>query len=619
MNSTEYFLGQAEQALRNINGQRRNSEISFLQRLLRELDGPIVLGLSPAGLFREVVRNGAAIRRMQDVLGIVALPSRPPNTALRAGDWMIRVVRGTGDVGHVSILASDDLFTPSMLASEDIASEGVQPGFYGTVIEGGAFPHSRTQPFARRVLDSDGRAPAHTLILRPRLEESDVSQEGYTPPSWLKVEQRGRRRLQETIDEFRETEAVDVADKFRPPSWLKVEQRGRTRPEPAGYFEATEDFTFDPTGEQTDFGPQLRKAWHDLMRASFVKQMGDAVAFIQTKVSISDAAAAARLRLFNPAAQPSTIKLTGTNIIWNALPRSGGPPSWGVYESFDKPQMQTDRTGLTQLLRAQDEYCEWQVFRNSVDKIVRVVFTCEPPEYCEFLYDPGVSTLTAFSRNKLVEIYRERCGDNTITLPDLEKKNSAGNKVYNRANKWNNQFCVHLQQLNNTLGAEINIAAHASVVYSDSTGTLISDIKKLFVCDPFGEPSRQSDPSIGDNVNKLARENRFITLENPVGLYMTSLDTSGWTTPDGTDAQSFWKVLKGSSATDPGKSMIVRAEFAVPAIKRYTVSDISIAGEPIKFGSQIAEHVGMRLGAVFGPKDVDLDGRKLSAPTPVVC
>jgi hypothetical protein len=336
-------------------------------------------------------------------------------------------------------------------------------------------------------------------------------------------------------------------------------------------------------------------------------------------VSISDADAAARLRLFNPAAQPSTIKLTGTNIIWNALPRSGGPPSRAVYEAFDKPQMQVNGNGVLQLLRAQDEYCEWQVFRNKDKKLVRVVFTCEPPEYCEFLYEPGVSTLTAFSRNKLVEIYRERCGDNTVTLADLETTDSAGNTVYDRGNKWNNQFCVHLQQPNNTLGAEINIAARASVVYSDSTGTLVSDIKKLFVCDPFGEPSRQSDPSIGDAVNKLARENRFITLENPVGLYMTSLDTSGWTTPDGTDAQSFWKVLKGRAATDPGKSMIVRAEFAVPASKRYTVSDISIAGEKIEFGTQIAEHVGMRLGAVFGPKDVDLDGRKLSPPTPVVC
>ena len=42
-------------------------------------------------------------------------------------------------------------------------------------------------------------------------------------------------------------------------------------------------------------------------------------------------------------------------------------------------------------------------------------------------------------------------------------------------------------------------------------------------------------------------------------------------TPDGTDAQTFWKVLKGKVDKDPQKSMIVRAEFAVPASKKYTV------------------------------------------------
>src|SRR5262249_2790317 len=123
----------------------------------------------------------------------------------------------------------------------------------------------------------------------------------------------------------------------------------------------------------------------------------------------------------------------------------------------------------------------------------------------------------------------------------------------------------------------------------------------------------------GDNVNRLARQNRFLTLANPVGLYMSALDTSGWTTPDGTDAQTFWKVLKGKVDKDPHKSMIVRAEFAVPASKRYTVSDIEIGGAQIEFGSQIAEQLEMRLGALFGPMDKDPEGRATSAPKPVPC
>jgi len=59
--------------------------------------------------------------------------------------------------------------------------------------------------------------------------------------------------------------------------------------------------------------------------------------------------------------------------------------------------------------------------------------------------------------------------------------------------------------------------------------------------------------------------------------------------------------------------------FAVPASKKYTVSEIKIGGVPIEFGSQIAEQLEMRLGALFGPVDKDPQGRATSAPTPVPC
>src|SRR5262249_32528824 len=153
--------------------------------------------------------------------------------------------------------------------------------------------------------------------------------------------------------------------------------------------------------------------------------------------------------------------------------------------------------------------------------------------------DPGASDLIKFSRGLLVRLYQERCGTKSIALADLE---SGG--TYDPGNKWNNDCCVHLQQPENTLGAQINIAARASVVRTSSRA-LITDVKTLIGCDSFGEPDRQSDPTIGDNVNKLARQNRFLTLANPVGLYMSALDTSGWTTPDSTDAQTFWTVFKG--------------------------------------------------------------------------
>jgi len=194
----DYTLDRAELALASSsNGGRLQSETSFLQRLLRDGGGSVsVLGLSPARLFREAVRHGSLQRSTQNRLKIIAMPSSRPGDALRAGDWMIRAIPGTGDVGHVCVLASADLLTRSALASEGIPAESTQPGSYGTVIEGGAFPHTRKEPFARRFLDGHGRVPPYSVIVRPQSGETDAL-EDYTPPPWLRSSADLNRQLLE--------------------------------------------------------------------------------------------------------------------------------------------------------------------------------------------------------------------------------------------------------------------------------------------------------------------------------------------------------------------------------------------------------------------------------------
>jgi V8-like Glu-specific endopeptidase len=192
IDGTESFLDRAEHALRSSGDGRERSEKTFLQRLVRELGGSVIEPeLSPAALFRDAVNNGRLIGIAQDLLRVVGLPLRLPVQPLRAGDWMVRVVPGTGDIGHVAVLASGDLHAPDALDREGIAGESTQPGYYGTVLEGGAFPHSREDAFARRLLDSGGRVPPHTLFLRPELpgagEEEDVPVE-VAPPGQTVVE-----------------------------------------------------------------------------------------------------------------------------------------------------------------------------------------------------------------------------------------------------------------------------------------------------------------------------------------------------------------------------------------------------------------------------------------------
>jgi subtilisin family serine protease len=166
---TSRFLEKAEQAVLSSYGGRCESEISYLQKLLHELENNISVGrFSPAALLREALRNGPLLNKMSNGLEIIATPSQRPKEALYPGDLMLRAVPGSGDVGHVSVLASRELLAPSALAAHGINAESQQAGYYGLVVEAGAFPHTQSRRFARRLLDSRGRVPPNTVFLRPR-------------------------------------------------------------------------------------------------------------------------------------------------------------------------------------------------------------------------------------------------------------------------------------------------------------------------------------------------------------------------------------------------------------------------------------------------------------------
>jgi peptidoglycan hydrolase-like protein with peptidoglycan-binding domain len=169
--SAAEFLNRAERALPRRYEERRESETAFLGRLLGELGCQISPGLSPAELSRAFLYDRPLMHNAREVLEVLALPTQRPESMLRQGDWMLRAVPGTGDVGHVAVLASDDLLAQPALATAGVAADSVQPGHYGLVVEAGAYPHSRSQPFARKWLDSRGRVPPHTVLLRPKYSD----------------------------------------------------------------------------------------------------------------------------------------------------------------------------------------------------------------------------------------------------------------------------------------------------------------------------------------------------------------------------------------------------------------------------------------------------------------
>lgn len=269
-----------------------------------------------------------------------------------------------------------------------------------------------------------------------------------------------------------------------------------------------------------------------------------------------------------------------------------------------------------------DEYCEWSVTRNAAGKITSVSFTCENPEYWFTLWqsDPAV----------VLRLYQQYINPEVVAA-DLYLEDAAGNPVknpltgdyaYNPLNKWNTGTTVgamHLTSPPNTVGAEIYLAAAATIARPDSSET---DPQSMVCCSQYGQPFRNSDPHIGFSANAfIYQQGKRITLANPIGLYIQSPNFASYTlpatAPPGTTAANFWTVVRGRLA-QPGTTydQILRATFAVPESLGFTVSDIQISGAPIQWAAQIARTFNIGLAALALPGTTAPTQYACPTPTP---
>jgi hypothetical protein len=344
----------------------------------------------------------------------------------------------------------------------------------------------------------------------------------------------------------------------------------------------------------SDFTPPQRKAWSSFIAAAFQQNIRE----VERQLG-----AGARSPFYDPTVEDTSLPSAEKVIRWKGFPLLIAAEFPGDRKKAWQAAEQLSPEGE----RPQDEYLEWFVERKG-GKVVRVTFTCEGPEYWEALaegyprsYDGPRDPEVIGDRDKLLALYRQ------FVHPEVQLADLFTQGGYDPLNKWNSTHgAMHLNQRNNTLGAEINIAAQATILRQRG-GNVLEDPDALIDCARYGAAGRASDPRIGAEVNALAREGFAITLQDPVGLYIDGLDTSGWTTPDGTPASQFWTILRGSP------ERIVRAVYEVPPTAGYTVGDIEIAGEPIAFGGQIAEQVTVKLTGVACRK-----GSRLNPPQPCV-
>lgn len=291
-------------------------------------------------------------------------------------------------------------------------------------------------------------------------------------------------------------------------------------------------------------------------------------------------------------------------------PEAGGAPV--LEEAFSLPE------------RPQDEYLEWHVVRNpDTGRIIRIDFTAEPPEYWETLAE-GDGDLAA-------ELYAELLKTDVpkedlffrrdVMCPVLERA-AAGFQIvgyarlfpnapdfnagqYNRWNRWNTELgAVHLTQANNTLFAEINLAARATQRFAVRPD-LDAEIDRftLTACGGYGALNRNSDPTIGLAVNTLALSGARAMVSDPIGLYIGEINLAGFRDPGGRSVASdrILTVQRGTFQDQDGLARVLRFSVHPPAEAQYGLESCTFNGHPLTTGGPIARETTVVIHGIAMP------------------
>lgn len=323
---------------------------------------------------------------------------------------------------------------------------------------------------------------------------------------------------------------------------------------------------FSTPANLDELSEEARSAWSDRIAQMF-----------------GDSGISALPQVFNPIGV-ETAELREHPVPWPAFPATLKTPGRPDAERWEEADSERDK---------QDEYCEWAVERSG-DDIARVAFTTETPDYFQHVLEHDPDLLRSLYEGFVGE--RPTVEDLTGGGNDLLPENAVNCSIPGRI--------AHLSQESNNLGAAIKLVGDATVL-RESGGVPVTDQNALVDCGGFGIASRNSDPQIAVAVNQLAATGAELSIADPPGLYIDEFLFAGMRAPDEADVTDFWRVTRG----DAGHAL--RAEFAVPAERGYSVSDIEMDGRRIEFGAQLADRVRIRVVALSRPGEHE--------PVPLPC
>jgi len=256
------------------------------------------------------------------------------------------------------------------------------------------------------------------------------------------------------------------------------------------------------------------------------------------------------------------------DIRWTAYPKKARQSQWALVD---------DRRDL------QEEYCEWEVARAG-DRLLRITFTTETQDYYRFLWRND--------RQKVLELYRRHVSS-SVQLQDLADAQGS----YNPRNAWNwptqgRGALMHMAQSANTLVAAMNLSARATWPVADAHGVPVTSEQGVIRALQFGDADRHSDPHIGAQINELVRAGNEVSFADPVGLYIHEIDLAAIEAPGNLSAAQCLQVTRGDA------NFMLRVVFEAPAGSGFTLSDLKVNGRPLRFGSQIAELIKVRVRGV---------------------